>query len=103
MPTISEVLQARDAVAADPALGTERTTKVLRWRSDNEEATARKERPGFARWLVEFLGWFAGSARILVWVAVALLAALVAVYLARQLAQRRADRLPSVVAAPTHV
>jgi hypothetical protein len=103
LPTISEVLQARDAVAADPALGTERTTRVLRWRSDNEDATAPRERSGFARWLLELLGWFAGSARLLVWVAVALLAALVAVYLARQLAQRRADRLPSAVAAPTHV
>jgi hypothetical protein len=52
---------------------------------------------------VQLIGWFAQSARVLVWVAVALLAGLLAIYLVRLIRSRSPSNKVNRAIAPTHV
>ncbi len=98
---LEEVEQAVASVRADPNMGSERKIRTLRWIGDDEQE--RRQRPGWARWLGELFGWLASSARLLVWVACGLLAALVAVLVVRLLRERSRDQAAARQAAPTHV
>lgn len=98
---LHDIEQAVETLEADPNLGTERKVRTLRWLDDAE--TQRKQPPGWSRWLVEMFGWLASSARLLVWVACGLLAAMVAVLVVRLLRGHSRDRALAGAAAPTHV
>jgi hypothetical protein len=96
-----DIEQAVETLEADPNLGIERKMRTLRF-IDDEEA-GRREQPGWARWLADMFGWLASSARLLVWVACGLLAAMVAVLLVRLVRGHSRDRALAGEAAPTHV
>src|SRR5678816_392059 len=68
-----------DIVKADPNLGTLRTVKMLKWR---DSTTPRPSKvPTWLSWLAGLFRWFDQSARVLVWVAAAVLAAFLVSYI----------------------
>ena len=103
-----QVRDALDRVAKDPNLATERTARSLRWvQSDESPRDAPpwlQSLAGIARFVRGLFGWFASSARALLWVGAAILAALLAVFLLR-LARSLQGRvqLPQRFVAPSHV
>jgi hypothetical protein len=107
-PTRAEVREALDRVAKDPNLATERTARTLRWADKRDES---RERPAWLQSLIAVVrfvrglfGWVASSARVLLWVAAAILAGLLAVFVLRLLGERRGVlRLPRSSMAPSHV
>jgi hypothetical protein len=100
-PDKSQIARAIDTVKADPNLATERTMRTLRWAGESRPRP--NDAPTSFGWLMELLGWFAQSARVLVWVAVALLAGLLAIYLVRLIRSRSPSNKVNRAIAPTHV
>lgn len=105
-PTQEEIDAAVARVKADPDLATERTVASLRWRSSEPN----DEVPGWLasiyavlRWIFGFFSWVAQGGRLLFWVVLGVLAAMLAVYLARVLRMHGAAKLPKRFVAPSHV
>jgi len=100
-PTRAEIKNAIEAVKADPSLAPEKTIRSLRWvrRSDPEPTEPR----GSLQWLLDLMGWLAQSARVLVWVAVALLTGLLVVFVLRLIKERSPSMGPGRKIIPTHV
>jgi hypothetical protein len=107
-PTRADVREALDRVAKDPNLATERTVRTLRWVQAEDSP---RDVPGWvsalsavARFMRGLFGWFAASARVLLWVAAAILAALLVVFLLRLArSMRGGPPLPKRFVAPSHV
>jgi Domain of unknown function (DUF4129) len=102
LPDRAEIARAIDTVKADPNLATERTIRTLEWR-DESKPTPPRNGPVSLEWLLQLIEWFAQSARVLVWVAAALLVGLLAIYLVRLLRARVPSANQSHKIAPTHV
>ena len=100
-PDKSQIARAINTVKADPNLATERTIRTLRWAGESQPRP--NDAPTSLGWLMQLIGWFAQSARVLVWVAVAILAGLLAIYLVRLIRSRRPSNKVKRVTAPTHV
>ena len=100
-PTRAEIKNAIEAVKADPSLAPEKTIRSLRWvrRSDPEPTEPR----GSLQWLLDLMGWLAQSARVLVWVTVALLIGLLVVFVLRLIKERSPSMGPGRKIIPTHV
>lgn len=99
-PDDAAVERAMRQVKADPNLATERTIKTLRWKDSTAKPAPR---PGSFAWLRDFFRWLDQSARLLVWVAVGALIAVLAFYIVRTF--RSWDEIPGDegFVAPTHV
>src|SRR4029077_18049568 len=69
----AEITRALDVVKADPNLTTERTIKTLRWKRGRIE---QPRIPGWLAWIVGLFRWLDQSARLLVWGAAVVMAAL---------------------------
>lgn len=102
-PTPLQVRKALDKVALDPNLAAERTVSTLHWRKDKATREPASWLTSLREWTNGLFGWLAESARWVLWVVVAILAAAFAVYLVRVLRIRGAVPHASAVAAPTHV
>ncbi|MBS0420341.1 MAG: DUF4129 domain-containing protein [Proteobacteria bacterium] len=100
-PSRADIQHALEAVKTDPNLAPEKTIRTLKWvRTSDPEP----DRPtGSLQWLVELMSWFAQSARVVVWVAVALVAGLLVVFVLRLLKERSPTMGPRRMAIPTHV
>jgi hypothetical protein len=100
-PTRAEITKAIEAVKADPNLAPEKTIRSLKWArsSDSEPIEPR----GSFQWLLDLMGWFAQSARVLVWVTVALLTGLLVVFVLRLIKERSPSMGPGRKIIPTHV
>ncbi|HEX5109344.1 MAG TPA: DUF4129 domain-containing protein [Vicinamibacterales bacterium] len=98
-PDVTAIARALDQVRADPNLATERTIRTLRWTS----TPSKQPLPGWLRWIVGFVAWVAQSARLVVWVAGAVLAGLLAVYIVRMVRAREGSHDGIGFIAPTHV
>jgi hypothetical protein len=101
-PDQSQIARAIDTVKADPNLATERTVRTLKWAA-SESRPQSSSAPAYLGWLIQFVGWFAQSARVLVWVAVILLVGLLAIYLVRLIRSRNPSTKLKRAIAPTHV
>ena len=107
-PTRAEVRDALDRVAKDPNLATERTVRTLHWAKNDDSSRdvsgwqqALYAVAGFVRGL---FGWLAASARVFLWVAAAILAALLVVFLLRLARSiRGGPQLRKRLVAPSHV
>jgi hypothetical protein len=99
-PDDAEVARAMQQVKADPNLATERTIKTLRWKESN---TPPSPRPAWVDWVLGFFRWLDQSARVLVWGAVAALAALLAFYIVRTVRSWDSASADREFVAPTHV
>jgi Domain of unknown function (DUF4129) len=102
-PTRSDIEHAIETVKADPNLAPQKTIRTLKWVQTSATEPAPEESGGFAKWLLELMGWFAQSARVVVWVAVALLAGLLVVFVVRLLKERSPSMGPGRKVIPTHV
>jgi hypothetical protein len=88
-------------VKADPNLATEQTIKTLQW---NESPDAKPfSMPAWLDWIGDLFRWIQQSARLLVWCAVALLAALLAAYIVGIVRARGEQADDHGFVAPTHV
>lgn len=102
LPSEAQVAEAVRKVEADPNLARERTVKRLKWAGKAKGSKAPQM--SFPEWLGEALLWIAQSVRVLMWVGIAVLVALLAVLILRRIA--RLERGSSAVAPPpmpTHV
>lgn len=100
-PDRDEITRALEKVKADPNLATEQTIRMLAWK--NRQDVSPFGMPEWFKWLVGLFRWFDQSARVLIWVVVAMLAVALVAYLVRLV---RAHRLPGrerAFVAPTHV
>lgn len=100
-PNRAEVTRAIKSVEADPNLAPERTIRTLRWVTKSDPAPPDTHNP--LEWLVQLMGWFAQSARLVVWVAVALLAGLLVIFVLRLIQERAPAAKLSRKVTPTHV
>ena len=78
--TDRDITLAVEKVRADPNLATERRIRMLKWVKAEEE---KKKDLSWLKWLGELFGWFARNGRFLFWGVLAVLAALLVVYLWR--------------------
>jgi len=100
-PDQAQIARAIAKVKADPNLATERTMRTLKWAGKSQPQS--NSAPVYLAWLIQFFGWLAQSARVLVWAGVALLAGLLAVYLVRLIRARGPATKINRAMAPTHV
>jgi hypothetical protein len=95
--------KALEAARADPSLSPKRTVRTLQWHGTTREQP-RERREGGLSWVGGLFTWAAESARVLLWVAVGLLAAMAAVYMARLWRTRaRGGGASQAFVAPSHV
>ncbi len=102
-PTVLQIEEAVELLQQDPNMGTERKVRALKWKSDKKRPAADNKDPGWLQWLQELFSWIAGSARMIVWVLAAVLAAFIAIYLMRLLRSRAAVARKQSFIAPSHV
>jgi hypothetical protein len=100
-PNRAEVARAIKSVEADPNLAPERTIRTLRWVTKSDPVPEGTHTS--LEWLVQLMGWFAQSARVVVWVAVALLAGLLVIFVLRFIQERAPTAKLSRKVTPTHV
>ena len=98
-PDARAITVALERVRKDPNLNNVRKVRFLRLK--DQRTTSRP--PGWLRWLLDLVGWIAQSARALVWVAAAILAALLAVYISRIVRSRAGGSSSERFLTPTHV
>lgn len=102
-PTRDDIKHAVETVKADPNLAPEKTIRSLKWVQKSDTEPEPETPRGFGKWLLNLMGWFAQSARVVVWVTVALLAALLVVFVLRLLKERSPSMGASRKIIPTHV
>lgn len=100
-PSEVQIRRAIESLRDDPDLSAQYTVRSLRWAAE-ESATSPDLDLSWLDWILGLFSWMAQTSRILVWIVVAALAALLVIYLVRLARQRR----PAAVAQPeipTHV
>jgi len=100
-PSRTDIQHALEVVRADPNLAPEKTVRTLKWVQTSDPEP--HERSDSLQWLIELMGWFAQTARVVVWVAVALVAGLLVVFVLRLLKERSPSMGPRRKAIPTHI
>lgn len=99
--TQKDVDRAVKTLEQDPQLAPTRTVRTLKWRGDDRETPKRTT---WGKWITDLFAWFAQGARVLVWLLIALLVAIIVLYLRRFFQSfgnaKRSTRAPD---APTHV
>jgi hypothetical protein len=97
----ADIARAIETVKADPNLTTDRTIKTLRWK---DSTTARRSgMPAWLAWIAGLFRWLGQSARLLVWCAALVLAALLIGFIGRLVRTHGAPRRAEKFVAPTHV
>jgi len=102
-PTRNEIKHAIDKVKADPNLAPEKEVRTLKWVRKDDPEPPDEDTRGLLKWLGDLMGWFAQSARVVVWVVVALLAGLLVVFVLRLVRERSPSMGPGRKVIPTHV
>lgn len=103
-PTTAEVDTALAKVKADPNLAAERTIRSLKWDLEEKKEKKRKfDVPSWLRWVGDLFGWIAQTSRILVWVIIAALIAVIVIVVVRIFLSGRDIGLTHKFVAPTHV
>lgn len=97
----SEILDALDKVSEDPNLSPERKIRTLRWLDDGEPPERKK--PGWLAWLEGLFQWIGGASRLLLWIGIVILLALLAVFLKRVFSGISYSPKAQAQQAPTHV
>lgn len=104
VPTPHEIELATKKVQADPNFATERKISTLRWASAEERNKRRLKFPGWLSWLGGLFAFVAQSARVLMWLVIALAAGLIIIYILRLLSRMDGSALRGTkFVAPSHV
>ena len=108
--TPAEIEHAIDAVKKDPNLANKQTVRTLRWDATPEKEKKKKEKkhrsfewPDWLSWIGDVFGWIGASSRMLMWVVIGVLAALLALFIVKILMGRRLTSIPRRFVPPTHV
>jgi hypothetical protein len=96
----AEIARALNAVRADPNLAATQTIKTLKWTGAVEK---RSEAPSWLKWVAGLFTWIDQSARVLMWGTIALLAALLGLYIVRSVRLHGMPTIGDTFVAPTHV
>jgi len=97
----AQIAEALAKVKADPNLATERTIRSLEWA--NQPKPPSHHMSQWLEWIAELFQWLAQSARVLIWVAAGLLAALLALYIVRLVRAHGPHREKGEFVAPSFV
>ncbi len=100
-PDRIEISRAVAIVKSDPNLATEHKVRTLRWIDETHRPA--NDPGGSLNWVLELIAWVAQSARLLVWVAIAVLIGLLGTYLIRLFRSRNPSLEPVSTTPPTHV
>jgi len=103
MPDTQQIAQALEKVRADTSLASERKTRTLNWVDSPDEKPRSGELPAWLQWIADLFRWTGESARVLVWVACAVLAGMLVTFLVRLIGQFGATGRTERFVAPTHV
>lgn len=95
-----ELDRAVKALEADPNLAPTRQMRTLRWSGDKPDKTKRSS---WGKWIADFFDWVAQASRVFVWLLIALLVAIIALYLWRFTQTFGGKRAARASEAPTHV
>lgn len=102
VPDEAEITDALDRVRADPNISPERKISTLKWVDENEPK--QREPASWFQWLEGLFQWIGCASRLIVWSVIAVLIALLALFLKRVLSDMELGsdqaRAPDV---PTHV
>src|SRR5688572_22841871 len=101
-PTAEQIAEALEKVKADANLATERKMRTLKW-AGKQERRERTDTPAWMEWLADFFRWTGESARVLVWIAAALLAGLLVILTVRLIREHGTSFRGERFVAPTHV
>jgi hypothetical protein len=99
-PSEAQVDAALTQLKADPNLASERSVRTLRWAKPKDPPRPPGNRFG---WFGDLLGWIAQSGRVVVWLAVAALAAVLVLAIVRLIRSMGPRSTLSKFDAPTHV
>jgi len=103
-PTEAQVKAAVAKLIQDPNLGKTEKAHRLQWRIRTEDESATdKAGAAWLEWVAAALGWFATTARALLWVIGILLAGILGLYIKRFLELRGVAPSTEPLAMPTHV
>lgn len=101
-PDETEILDALERVRADPNISPERKMSTLKWVDEDEPE--QREQPSWSKWLEGLFAWIGSASRLIVWMVIAVLLALLALFLKRVFSGielgNHQSRAPDV---PTHV
>jgi Domain of unknown function (DUF4129) len=102
-PSDAEIAAAIERLTADPNLASEEQQRVLRWADSDDDRPA--EPPGWFDWIGELFSWLAQTSRVLVWLVLIVLAALLVLAIVRFIQSSRggAGERQRRVDVPTHV
>jgi hypothetical protein len=103
--TEQDIVQAIEKLKDDPNLAIEHKTRTLKWRESKDRKQIPNEPlPSWLQWIGDLFTWLGETARVLVWLAAILLAAILIVWIVRFV--RGFERRAAAIAAPfapTHV
>ncbi len=102
-PTQAQIDSAVRKVKADPNLASEKTVRRLTWDKDEKKKTPEKDRSSMFSWLSDLFAWIGEASQMLMWLIIAGLVALLAVFLVRMIRAGSSTRLAKKFVAPTHV
>jgi hypothetical protein len=104
IPSEAQVADAVEAVKKDPNFATEQKVRRLKWAGADEEKAQDSRKLSVPEWLAMFLTWLAESVRLLMWIAIIVLVALLAVLIVRHVSRTERDgRKTGLAPLPTHV
>ena len=103
-----EIEQAVAVVKKDPNLSSEKTIRTLRWDDNSKDTPREKPRepthwPSWLSWLGDLFGWIGQTSRMLMWLVIATLAAVLAYFIFKLIAGQRFTPGRRTFIPPTHV
>ena len=99
-PTVAEVRTAVEQLKSDPNLAPEHKTRTLKWKNPKRPPPPST---GLIQWIAELFKWIGGAARMVIWTVIAIVVAMFAVAIIRQLRQMELRRSQPRFDVPTHV
>jgi len=101
-PTDAEIATALGRVKADPNLATETRARVLRWNESTDATPPRND--GWVNWIGQLFSWLGETSRVLMWLVLIVLTALLALGIVRVIQNARGTgKRQRRVDVPTHV
>jgi hypothetical protein len=100
-PTETAIDVAVEKVRKDPNLAEQRTVRTLDWKFETPDKDT--EPPDWLEWIVDLFRWIGEGSRVLMWIVVAALIGVLAIFVVRVFLSGRAAGLGQKFVAPTHV